>query len=191
MGSRAPSSCARPRSAKRATPRSSGRASSRTTSSSSGRTTARSTSTARRRWPGATSGRSPTGCRASRLASISSTTAAWARGGSARAVGASSSRRRRRGGVGVGYDDDIVVYDPTRKHILSASTHHMDVDYSCYEGRTVVGGSDVVLSRGLIVVDGERWLGHAGHGKFQRRQPRRVAPIVTAPTDERVPALVG
>ena len=32
----------------------------------------------------------------------------------------------------------------------------MDVDYSCYEGMTVQGGSDVVMSRGSVVVrDGE------------------------------------
>jgi dihydropyrimidinase len=76
----------------------------------------------------------------------------------------------QKGAVAVGYDADIVVYDPTRRHTLSAATHHMDVDYSLYEGREVVGGSDVVLSRGKVIVDGETWLGKAGDGRFVKRE---------------------
>ena len=96
-----------------------------------------------------------------------------------------------KGLVAVGFDADIVVYDPTRKHTISATTHHMDVDYSCYEGRTVTGGSDVVLSRGTVIVENGQWLGHAGHGKFLRRERRGVRPIVRTPAVERVAELVG
>jgi dihydropyrimidinase len=45
----------------------------------------------------------------------------------------------------------------------------MDVDYSCYEGREVTGGSDVVLSRGNVIVDGDQWLGTKGDGRFLKR----------------------
>ena len=45
----------------------------------------------------------------------------------------------------------------------------MDVDYSCYEGMTVQGGSDVVLSRGSIVVKDGEFLGRKGHGQFIKR----------------------
>ncbi len=96
-----------------------------------------------------------------------------------------------KGAVAVGFDADIVVYDPTRKHTISATTHHMDVDYSCYEGREVIGGADVVLSRGTVIVKGEEWLGHAGHGKFLRREPRGFKPIVRTPAPEKVPELVS
>jgi dihydropyrimidinase len=74
-----------------------------------------------------------------------------------------------KGAIAVGFDADIVVYDPNRKHTLSASTHHMDVDYSCYEGLEVRGGSDVVMSRGKVIVDGAQWLGKAGDGRFVKR----------------------
>jgi dihydropyrimidinase len=76
----------------------------------------------------------------------------------------------QKGAVGVGLDADLVVYDPRRKHTISAATHHMNVDYSCYEGLEVTGGADVVLSRGKIVVDGDEWLGARGDGQFLKRQ---------------------
>jgi dihydropyrimidinase len=76
----------------------------------------------------------------------------------------------QKGVVAVGADADLVIYDPWRKHTISASTHHMAVDYSCYEGREVTGGADVVLSRGKILVDGDEWLGQAGDGRFLKRQ---------------------
>src|SRR6266480_1081754 len=76
----------------------------------------------------------------------------------------------QKGVVAVGADADLVVYDPKRRHTISASTHHMAVDYSCYEGRAVIGGADLVLSRGKIIVDGDEWLGQAGDGRFLKRQ---------------------
>lgn len=81
----------------------------------------------------------------------------------------------RKGALGVGSDADIVVYDPNRSHVISARTHHMDVDYSCYEGRQVRGGSDVVMSRGTIVVREGAWTGPAGHGRFIKRSPADYA----------------
>ena len=77
----------------------------------------------------------------------------------------------RKGVVAPGADADIVVYDPERRHVISAKTHHMNVDYSCYEGRHVQGGSDVVLSRGEVIVEDGAWLGAASRGRFLKRQP--------------------
>jgi hypothetical protein len=67
----------------------------------------------------------------------------------------------------------------------------MDVDYSCYEGRTVQGGADVVMSRGTVIVEGEQWLGRAGHGRFLRRERRGFMPITPSRVEEKAPALVG
>jgi dihydropyrimidinase len=77
----------------------------------------------------------------------------------------------QKGAVAVGSDADLVIYDPNRRHTISATTHHMDVDYSCYEGRSVQGGSDVVLSRGTVIVRNGEFTGHKGHGKFIKRAP--------------------
>jgi dihydropyrimidinase len=75
----------------------------------------------------------------------------------------------RKGTIAVGSDADLVVYDPTATRTISAKTHHMDVDYSCYEGRGVKGRSDVVLSRGTVIVRDGAFTGKKGHGRFVKR----------------------
>jgi dihydropyrimidinase len=79
----------------------------------------------------------------------------------------------KKGVVAPGADADLVIYDPNRKHTISAKSHHMDVDYSCYEGRSVTGGSDVVMSRGRVVVENGEWMGEKGWGQFLRRKTAR------------------
>jgi dihydropyrimidinase len=83
----------------------------------------------------------------------------------------------RKGAIAVGSDADIVVYDPNRKRTISAKTHHMDVDYSCYEGRKVQGASDAVLSRGSVIVRDGQFTGRKGAGKFVKRAPADFARI--------------
>lgn len=75
----------------------------------------------------------------------------------------------RKGTIAVGSDADLVIFDPKCKHTISAKTHHMRVDYSMFEGIEVTGMPDVVLSRGKIVVDRDKFLGRAGQGEFLRR----------------------
>ncbi len=75
----------------------------------------------------------------------------------------------RKGTIAVGSDADLVIFDPNRKHTISAKTHHMRVDYSMFEGIQVTGMPDVVVSRGKVVVDGEKFTGRAGAGEFLKR----------------------
>jgi dihydropyrimidinase len=81
----------------------------------------------------------------------------------------------QKGAIAVGSDADIVIYDPNRKHTISAKTHHMDVDYSCYEGRSVQGGSDIVMSRGSVIVRNGEFTGRKGAGRFLKRSPADFA----------------
>jgi dihydropyrimidinase len=69
----------------------------------------------------------------------------------------------------VGSDADLVIFDSDRKHTISAKTHHMRVDYSMFEGIQVTGMPEIVLSRGRVVVDGDKFLGRAGAGNFLKR----------------------
>ncbi len=75
----------------------------------------------------------------------------------------------RKGIIAPGSDADIVVYDPHASHVLSAATHHMNVDYSAYEGLEVKGKATTVLSRGSVIVEDDRYVGDAGAGKFLER----------------------
>src|SRR5450631_3045222 len=76
----------------------------------------------------------------------------------------------RKGVIAPGADADIVVYDPTARQVISAASHHMNVDYSAYEGMEITGRVDTVLSRGRVVIDGGQYAGAPGHGRFLERQ---------------------
>lgn len=77
----------------------------------------------------------------------------------------------RKGVLAPGSDADVVIYDPTARHRLSATTHRMNVDHSAYEGLEVTGRTETVLLRGQVVVaDGEH-VGHPGDGRYVPRAP--------------------
>src|SRR6267142_517217 len=75
----------------------------------------------------------------------------------------------RKGTIAVGSDADIVIFDPNREQTISSGTHHMRVDYSAYEGRSVRGVTETVLSRGNVIVEGGTFKGKAGMGRFLKR----------------------
>ncbi|MER5780154.1 dihydropyrimidinase [Streptomyces mobaraensis] len=74
-----------------------------------------------------------------------------------------------KGTIAPGADADLVVYDPRATQVLSATTHHMNVDYSAYEGKEITGRVETVLSRGEIVIDERRFTGRTGHGRYVPR----------------------
>ncbi|MGW0734508.1 dihydropyrimidinase [Streptomyces sp. NPDC002851] len=75
----------------------------------------------------------------------------------------------RKGTIAPGADADVVIYDPHAEQTLSAETHHMNVDYSAYEGKRITGQVETVLSRGELVIEGREFVGRAGHGLFVAR----------------------
>jgi len=75
----------------------------------------------------------------------------------------------RKGTIAVGSDADIVIFDPNEEMTLSVETHHMNVDYSAYEGMKVKGATKTVLSRGRVVIDDGKYIGESGNGTFLKR----------------------
>ncbi|MER6165272.1 dihydropyrimidinase [Streptomyces violaceorubidus] len=75
----------------------------------------------------------------------------------------------KKGTIAPGADADIVVYDPHAEQVISAETHHMNVDYSAYEGRRITGRVESVLSRGEPVVTEREYTGRKGHGVYTPR----------------------
>jgi dihydropyrimidinase len=76
----------------------------------------------------------------------------------------------RKGAIVPGADADLVLWDPERAFDLSASKLHMRVDHSIYEGRVLRGAPEKVFVRGSLVVDGDRFLGRPGAGRYLSRQ---------------------
>jgi dihydropyrimidinase len=79
----------------------------------------------------------------------------------------------RKGVIAAGSDADIVIYDPLARQTLSAATHHMNVDYSAYEGIEVTGRVVTTLSRGRAVIEDGEYRGSNGHGTFLARGPNQ------------------
>jgi len=75
----------------------------------------------------------------------------------------------RKGSLAVGKDADVVIYDPNKTHVLSASNHHMNLDHSAYEGMEITGGVKTVISRGEVIVDNGTFVGRKGRGRYLRR----------------------
>jgi len=75
----------------------------------------------------------------------------------------------RKGVIAPGSDADVVVYDPNATTRISVDTHHMNMDYSAWEGFEVAGRVDTVISRGTVVVRDREFVGPKGHGRYLKR----------------------
>ena len=75
----------------------------------------------------------------------------------------------KKGTIGIGCDADLVIFDPNEKHTISAKTHHMNVDYSAYEGWELTGKCKTVLMRGKIAIDQGQAKIKKGYGQFVKR----------------------
>jgi dihydropyrimidinase len=75
----------------------------------------------------------------------------------------------KKGVIQPGADADVVVYDPNGHTSIGLATHHMNMDYSAWEGYEVDGHVDTVLSRGKVIVDHNEYLGTKGDGRYFKR----------------------
>jgi dihydropyrimidinase len=75
----------------------------------------------------------------------------------------------RKGTIAVGSDADVVLFDPTATQTIHAADLHGNCDYTLLEGRSLRGRVEKVFLRGELIVDGDRWLGRPGAGRFVPR----------------------
>ena len=75
----------------------------------------------------------------------------------------------RKGTIAPGSDADIVIFDPERRHLITAATQHSKVDYNLYEGTEVTGSPETVLLRGNVLVEGDELVAEPGVGEFVER----------------------
>jgi dihydropyrimidinase len=74
----------------------------------------------------------------------------------------------RKGTIAVGCDADIAIWDADKEVTIAAANLHDNVGYTPYEGRTIKGWPTTVISRGRLVVNGNRLLVEKGSGQFLR-----------------------
>jgi dihydropyrimidinase len=75
----------------------------------------------------------------------------------------------KKGTIAIGGDADLVIFNPIKKHTLSHKTHHMNADYSSYEGFKVTGKTETVLLRGQVAIEKNKCLLKPGYGQFVKR----------------------
>ena len=75
----------------------------------------------------------------------------------------------KKGAIAVGSDADIVIFDTTKKHTLSAATHHHRCDYSAYEGHEVIGKAETIVLRGSVAIDHGAVKVDKGYGQYVKR----------------------
>jgi dihydropyrimidinase len=76
----------------------------------------------------------------------------------------------RKGIVAAGSDADIVLWDPAAKYTITAATQSMHTDYSIFEGFAVEGNARQVFSRGECIVNGGKFVGRVGRGRYLHRE---------------------
>ncbi len=80
----------------------------------------------------------------------------------------------RKGCIAPGSDADLVIFDLNEEHTISASTHHMNVDYSAYEGWELKGKCKTTILRGKVAVDHGEVRIDKGYGQFVKRNKVKV-----------------
>ena len=70
-----------------------------------------------------------------------------------------------------GADADILIFDPTKEHVINAGNQHTKTDYTMYENRKVLGAPEMVMQRGEILLKDGELLAKKGRAKFLAANP--------------------
>ncbi len=74
-----------------------------------------------------------------------------------------------KGHLGIGYDADIVIFDPDKQFMITPDSLHEVSGWTLYNGLTLHGWPCTTFSRGKIIVDNQQFLGSPGQGQFVKR----------------------
>jgi dihydropyrimidinase len=75
----------------------------------------------------------------------------------------------RKGTIAPGSDADIVIFDPEKRHLITAADQQSKTDYNLYEGTEVTGSPEIVFLRGNILVESGELASEPGVGEFVER----------------------
>ncbi|MCC6197543.1 MAG: amidohydrolase family protein [Burkholderiales bacterium] len=72
----------------------------------------------------------------------------------------------RKGVLQEGSDADVLIFDPTKEHIITAAGTHTKTDYSMYENRSVLGAPELVMQRGEVLLENGELKAAKGRARF-------------------------
>ena len=75
----------------------------------------------------------------------------------------------KKGDIAVGYDADLVIFDPEARRTITPATLHETAGWTPYNGLALQGWPQTTLSRGKIIVQAGEFLGKQGNGRFVHR----------------------
>lgn len=75
----------------------------------------------------------------------------------------------QKGSITEGADADIVIWDANQEHTISAKTHHQNIDFNIFEGRTVKGSPEITISQGKVVFREGQLMVEEGAGRYIKR----------------------
>ncbi|MBE0639737.1 MAG: dihydropyrimidinase [Bacteroidales bacterium] len=76
----------------------------------------------------------------------------------------------KKGAIQPGLDADIVIWNPDKKHIISAKNHYQRCDSNIYEGLATKGAPEMVLLKGKIVFSKNEFYLDGIQGEYLNRQ---------------------
>jgi dihydropyrimidinase len=79
-----------------------------------------------------------------------------------------------KGGILLGNDADLVIFDPFREVVLAREVLHSRCDYTPYAGLRLRGYPVMTMSRGAVVMRDGEFVGKPGRGRFVDRGPEVV-----------------
>lgn len=74
-----------------------------------------------------------------------------------------------KGAIAIGADADVAIWNPDRETTINASMLHDNAGYTPYEGKTIRGWPEIVISRGRIAVCNGQLLVARGSGQYLHR----------------------
>ncbi len=90
----------------------------------------------------------------------------------------------RKGAISIGSDADLVIFDKQYRGVISVKTHHVNCDYSGFEGVQIDGHPVLVTVRGKVQVRDGVFVGERGRGRLLRRKPMQPDKGATSSTSD-------
>jgi len=86
-----------------------------------------------------------------------------------------------KGVIGVGYDADLVLFDPEESRTVDGRALHQGTDFSPFDGMTLHGWPSTVISRGRVVLDNGDFIDPGPVGGYLPRTGMKQGTSATAP----------